>query len=100
MVACHHLTLAFDSGGERGLEVSGELRKERVGLLLDDRLTELSDLAEDGEVGLDVQACPTLGRGQCEAHARADPSASPTVVGLAPHARPPGAWLPVPHGHG
>src|SRR3989442_429397 len=63
------------SGDERRLEVSGELCEERVGLLLDDGLTELSDLAEHGEVGLDLQARPPLARSQREAHAGSDPSA-------------------------
>src|SRR2546422_7129767 len=63
------------SGGERRLEVSGELCEERVGLLLDDGLTELSDLAEHGEVGLDLQTRPPLARSQREAHAGSDPSA-------------------------
>src|SRR2546426_12240879 len=100
MVACHHLTLAFDSGGERGLEVSGELRKERVGLLLDDRLTELSDLAEDGEIGLDPNARAALGWSERETQSGADPSAQAPVVGLGSHSRPPEISILFLHGEG
>src|SRR6267378_3204146 len=63
------------TSGERGLEVSGEFCEDRVGLLLDDGLAELSDLAEHGEVGVDLQTRAPLARSQHEAHAGSDPSA-------------------------
>src|SRR6266850_1791551 len=85
---------------ERSAQISRELLEERVGLLLDDGLTELADAAEDGEVGLDAQARAALARREGEAHARADPAAHPTVVGLGPHASsPPGSILLL-DGHG
>src|SRR5262245_35056667 len=77
------------SGGEGGAHVACELLQERVGLLLDHGLTELTDLAEDGEVGLDVQARPPLHASQGETELRPDPSSHAAIVGLGAHARPP-----------
>ena len=51
---------------EHGAKVSSKLLEERVGFLPDDGLTELSDLAEDGEVGVHVDARPRLGGRQRE----------------------------------
>src|SRR5262249_18228946 len=51
--------------------------------------TELADLAEDGEVGVDLDPRADLGRRQRQAHARADASTQSPVGGLGPHARPP-----------
>src|SRR5262245_2311888 len=74
---------------EGGPEVSRELLEERIRFLPDDGLTELADLAEDGEVGVDLDPRADLGRRQCQAHARADASTQSPVGGLGPHARPP-----------
>src|SRR5258705_4475111 len=77
------------SGGERGPDVADELLEEPVGFLPDDGLTDLSDLAEHGEIGLHAQTRSVLGRSQREVHPGANPSAHPPVVGLGAHARLP-----------
>src|SRR5437870_4769677 len=87
------------SGAEGGLDVSGELGEDRVGLLLDDGLTELADLAEDGEVGLDLQARPTIARRQRKAHPCSNPAAQSLVAGFGAHARTPGDGILLLHGH-
>jgi hypothetical protein len=51
------------SRAERGPEAPGEFFEERVRFLLDHRLTELADLAEAGDVGLDAQAGARPGSG-------------------------------------
>src|SRR5262245_5933901 len=83
--------VAGESCPERGAEVPREFRQERVGLLPDDGLTELPDLAEHGEVGVDLHARTDLDRHQREMEAGADPSTQPPVVRLGAHSRSPSA---------
>src|SRR5262245_62524313 len=70
------------SGGDGGAQVTREFLQERVGLLLDHRLTEFTDLAEDGEVGLDVQARSPLGPGQGQTEVRPQSSPHPPTIRL------------------
>src|SRR5207302_9297943 len=59
--------------------------EDGVDLLPDDGLTELADLAEDREVGVDLDTRAGVGGRQRQAHPGANAAPESTIVGFGPH---------------